>query len=173
MNGPQPNLVLIGYRGTGKSSVARVLAERMRRPVRSSDEELIARAGMSIPDFVAANGWDRFRDLEEEIIAELCAQPGIILDCGGGVVLRAANRQALRRTGRVVWLKASPGVIRARIADKADRPSLTGKPFLEEITEVLAAREPLYRETAHWTLDGDPLTVEAMAQAILAWWENP
>ena len=166
------NLVLIGYRGTGKSSVARALASRRRRAVASSDQELTIRAGMSIPDFVAAHGWDGFRDLEEQVVAELCARPGIILDCGGGVILRPANRAALRRSGRVVWLKASPQIIRARIADSTERPSLTGKSFLEEISEVLAVREPLYAETAHWTLDGDPLTVAEMAEGILAWWER-
>lgn len=158
------NLVLIGYRGTGKSTVARLLAERLGMEVVSLDEEIVRRAGRSIPDIVREGGWEAFRELESEVVRDAVKVPGRIIDSGGGVVTRQENVDALRAYGTVVWLTATPEEIASRIRDDGGRPSLTGtKSFLEEIEEVLAAREPLYRAAAHHVVSTSGRTPEEVA----------
>jgi shikimate kinase len=161
------NLVLVGYRGTGKSVVSRKLSASLRRPMVSLDAELVRAAGRSIPELVQAEGWPAFRDREEEICRRFAAQDGLVIDCGGGVVEREANFAPLRGCGLVVWLKASPAAIVARIGGDAQRPSLTGsKSFTEEVEEVLARRTPLYQRLAHVTVETDGRTIDAVAAEV-------
>jgi shikimate kinase len=161
------NLVLVGYRGTGKSAIARRLATELQMPSVSLDDEIVQRAGCTISEVVAAHGWPHFRDLEEQICRELGAKDGLILDCGGGVVERDANFESLRRGGRVFWLRATPKTIAARIGGDTSRPSLTGsKSFIEEIEEVLERRRPLYERIAHDQLDTDGRSADELADVI-------
>lgn len=161
------NLVLIGYRGTGKSAVSMKLGQVLGRPRVSLDEEIVREAGRSIPDIVAASGWVHFRDLEERVCRRFGAQDGLIIDCGGGVVEREANVASLRQQGYVFWLRARPATIVARIGADASRPSLTGsKSFTEEVEEVLARRDPLYRRLAHEHFDTDERPVDDLAATI-------
>ncbi len=161
------NLVLVGYRGTGKSAIARRLAPLLGRQVVSLDQEIIGLAGLPIPDIVAAHGWSHFRDLEEKICREIGAQDGIIIDCGGGVVEREANFQVLRAGGKVFWLRATPTTIVGRIGGDKARPSLTGsKSFTEEVEEVLGRRTPLYERLAHAAIDTDGRSLDDLAATI-------
>ena len=166
------NLVLIGYRGTGKSVVARILAQRLGRRVVALDDEIVRRAGRGIPAIVAAHGWPHFRDLETEAVREAAARDGLVLDTGGGAIERPANVEALRRTGRLFWLTASVDAIVARIQAGTQRPALTpGKSFTDEVAEVLARRTPLYAAAAHHAIDTDGRTPAQVADAILALWQ--
>ena len=116
----------------------------------SLDAELVRRAGKGVPEIVAERGWPGFRDLEEEVVRDHARQDGRVIDCGGGVVEREANFAQLRAAGPVVWLRAAPATIVRRIQGDTERPSLTGaKSFTDEVVEVLARREPLYRRLAH------------------------
>jgi shikimate kinase len=161
------NLVLIGYRGTGKSAVARKLATLLDRQVASLDQEIIRVAGMTIPDIVAVHGWTYFRDLEETVCRELGAKDDIILDCGGGVVEREANFASLRAGGKVFWLRATPTTIVGRIGGDSARPSLTGtKSFTDEVEEVLGRRTPLYERLAHAVIDTDGRSLDDLAATI-------
>jgi shikimate kinase len=161
------NLVLIGYRGTGKSAVARKLATLLDRRVVSLDEEIVRLAGMSIPDIVATHGWNHFRDLEEKLCQQFSVMDGLVLDCGGGVVEREANAGSLRGGGKVFWLRATPSTIVKRIGGDASRPSLTGgKSFIDEVEEVLQRRTPLYERLAHARIDTDGRTVDELAATI-------
>jgi shikimate kinase len=161
------NLVLIGYRGTGKSAVARRLADLLRRPVVSLDDEIVRRAGLAIPDIVAAHGWGHFRDLEEAVCRDVGAADELVIDCGGGVVEREANGVALRARGRVFWLRATPATIVGRIGGDKSRPSLTGtKSFTEEVAEVLQRRTPLYERIAHASIDTDGRAPDDLAADI-------
>ena len=162
------NIVLIGYRGTGKSVVGKLLAQKLNRETISMDEEIVKKAGMSIPEFVAQNGWPKFRDLETEVARELAAHDSIIVDCGGGIIERPENIPALRTNGVIFWLQASVEVIVSRIADSTERPALTeGKTFTEEVAEVLDRRTPLYSEAAQHTINTDGMTPEQVADSIL------
>jgi shikimate kinase len=161
------NLVLIGYRGTGKSAIGRELGGVLGRPVVSIDAEIVREAGQSIADIVAGSGWGCFRDLEERACRRLGACDGLIIDCGGGVVEREANMDSLRKGSHVFWLRATPATIVARIRGDGSRPSLTGgKSFTEEVAEVLARREPLYRRLAHECIDTDDRSPAELARII-------
>ena len=164
------NLILIGYRGTGKSSVANVLGEWLGRPVVSLDQRLVTRARRSIPEFVAEHGWPAFRDLEQELCAEHARQDGLVLDCGGGIVERPANVQALRANGCVVWLRAEIPTIVERIRHGTERPSLTGTgSFVDEVAEVLGRRTPLYRAAADLEVATDGRGVTDIAAEVAEW----
>ena len=162
------NVVLVGYRGTGKSAVGRMVARRLGLRVVSLDAELQRKAGQSIPDLVQQVGWPGFRDLEQEIVATFAAQDGQVIDCGGGVVEREANCAPLRAAGPVVWLRASTATIVSRIQGDTQRPSLTGqKSFTDEVDEVLQRRTPLYRRIAHLEVGTDGRTISDIAAEIV------
>jgi shikimate kinase len=163
------NIVLIGYRGTGKSVVGELLAHRLNRVTVSMDAEIVKKAGMSIPEFVEKNGWPGFRDLETEVARELAGRDNIIVDCGGGVIERPENIPALRENGVIFWLQASVAVIVDRIAGGTERPALTaGQTFTDEVAEVLDRRTPLYSAAAQHTINTDAMTPDQVADRILA-----
>ncbi len=161
------NIVLIGYRGTGKSSVGKLLAERSGRTLVSTDAEVVRRAGRSIPEIVAQHGWDHFRDLETDVCRDLAGKTDLIIDTGGGAILRKDNVDRLKAGGVLVWLTAEVPTISRRIGGDTQRPSLTGaKSFVEEIEEVLRARTPIYRAAADHVIATDGKTVEEIADAV-------
>lgn len=161
------NLVLIGYRGTGKSAVGIKLSSVLGLCAISLDQEIIKIEGHSIPDIVAAKGWPYFRDLEEKVCRQYGGLDGFIIDAGGGVVEREANFNSLRQNGRVVWLRATPSTIVRRIGGDLQRPSLTGtKSFTEEVEEVLSKRTPLYERMAHYKVDTDGRAIEDIASTV-------
>ncbi len=161
------NIVLVGYRGTGKSAVAALLAQRLGLEVVHLDAEIERRAGKSIPQIVDDVGWSGFRDLEEEVVRAFAARDGLVLDCGGGVIERDANFAVLRQAGPVIWLTASVATIVQRIQGDRQRPSLTGtKSFTDEVAEVLERRTPRYRQIAHHTVNTEALAVEQVAAEI-------
>lgn len=167
------NIVLIGYRGTGKSHVGRLLADKLSFPYVSIDKAIVLRAGMSIPDIVSQFGWPGFRDREAQEVREISVWDGIIIDTGGGVVERPENIQALRENGFLVWLKATVPTIVSRIEKGSDRPALTdGKSFTEEVAEVLERRVPLYRSAAMHEIDTDGLAPEEIAEQIVLLWQK-
>jgi shikimate kinase len=173
--GTRRGLVLIGYRGTGKTTVGRILAERSGRRFVDSDREIEARSGRSIRSIFCESGETAFRDWEEHTLADLIAEaPGAILATGGGAVLREANRRRLRDFGFVAWLTADPSELARRLeADRsglADRPALTAAGTLDEIARVLAARTPLYRGSADAIIPTDGRGPREVAEAILGSW---
>lgn len=162
------NVVLVGYRGAGKSAVAGILAKRLGLRVVHLDAEIERRAGRTIPEIVQQDGWPAFRDLEEETVRDSARRDGLVLDCGGGVIERDANFAVLRQAGPVIWLKASTQTIVQRIEHDNQRPSLTGtQSFTDEVSEVLARRTPLYQRIAHHEVETDDRTVAEVAEEIL------
>jgi shikimate kinase len=165
------NVVLIGYRGTGKSTVGKIVATRLGMHSVSMDSEIVRKAALSISEFVETYGWGKFRDLETEVATELSGQDGLVIDTGGGVIERHENVAYLQRNAVVFWLKASVETITARIRRDASRPALTsGKTFVEEIAEVLAKRDPLYSSAAHHEIETDQKTPHHIADCIIALW---
>lgn len=162
------NVVLIGYRGTGKSTVGRLLAVRLGRALVSFDEEIVRIAGCDIPEIVATFGWSHFRDLEASVVEKFSSLDRLVLDTGGGVILRQSNVDRLRRNGFLIWLTAPPEVIIERIQGETQRPALTpGKTFLDEVQDVLAEREPLYRAAAHAVVDTSGVDPEEICAGIV------
>lgn len=166
------NIYLIGYRGSGKTTVARALAEKLGRPWFDADVELERRAGRTIKEIFAAEREPFFRDLEAATLADLAAVDGRIVALGGGVILRPANREVLARTGTTVWLKASPEALWARIAGDpttaARRPDLTVGGGLAEVARLLAERTPLYAACANFTLETEGKSPEELAAEVVA-----
>jgi shikimate kinase len=163
------NIVLIGYRGTGKSAVGQILAERLGRTLVNMDAEIVKQAGSSIPELVKAAGWEHFRDLETSEARKLAGLDNLVIDCGGGVIEREENIAILQQNARVFWLKADVATIVKRIEGDTQRPSLTsGKTFTEEVAEVLDRRTPKYRSAAHCEIDTDSATPAQIADTIIA-----
>lgn len=166
-------LVLVGYRGTGKTVVGDLLAERLHMPCISLDEEIVKRAGMPIKEIVDLLGWPKFRDLESELAREFAVRDGIIVDTGGGIIERPENIEALRKNACIFWLKASVATVVSRIQDCTERPSLTvGKTFTEEVAEVLERRNPKYLDAADYEIDTDLQTPEQIADQIVSFWSS-
>ena len=162
------NIVLIGYRGTGKSTVGKILAERLGRELVSTDAEIIRRARLPVPDIVQRFGWDHFRDLESEVCRDLAGKDRLIIDTGGGAILRQQNVDSLKKNGVLIWLTADVRTITERIGGETQRPSLTGaKSFTEEVEEVLRERQPKYKSAANHIIETDRRSVVEVAEAIL------
>jgi shikimate kinase len=166
------NLFLIGYRGSGKTTVAAALAERLGWPWIDADTELERRAAKSIKQIFAEGGEAAFRDLESAIVSELAGGDQQVVALGGGAVLREQNRSALAGRGKVVWLQASPETLWRRISSDATtagrRPNLTSQGGVEEIRELLAQRTPIYASCADLAIDADDKPPGPIADAILA-----
>ncbi len=150
------NLVLVGMPGSGKTTVGKLLAERSGKSFVDLDGEIARRAGMSIPDIFREEGENAFRDLESRVLAETCAKDGQVIATGGGAVLRPENQTAMRRTGRVYWLRRDLNVL-----PKEGRP-LSQKGSLEEMYQM---RKPLYEAAADFRVDNNQTAAEA-AQKI-------
>ena len=165
------NLVLIGYRATGKTTLARLLAEQLGWEWIDADVEIERRAGKSIARIFAEDGEPAFRDLEAEVIADLCRRQRLVLAAGGGAPMRPESRRAMRASGKVVWLKALPETILARMSADATtttrRPDLTDKGGLDEILQLLTRREPVYRQSAHLEVDTEGKSPQTIAAEIL------
>ena len=160
------NIVLMGYRGSGKTHTARYLAKKLKRRTISTDKEIEKIVG-KIKDFVKNNGWKKFRDVESKVIENIKGD-NLIIDCGGGFVERGKNIRNLKRNSIIIWLKTSPEQIRKRIKGGKERPSLTGtKSFLDEIEEVLQKRIPLYKKAADYEVDTNNKSVEQVGNKIL------
>jgi shikimate kinase len=165
-------ILLIGYRGTGKSTVAPALAAKLGWDWIDADEEIERRAGKSIAAIFADDGEPAFRDLESQVVADLCGRSNVVIALGGGAVLREENRQTIRAAGPVIWLRAGVDEIVVRIAaDSATasrRPQLTAAGGRAEIETLLAARTPHYQECATFVVDTEGKSPATIADEIIA-----
>jgi shikimate kinase len=167
-----PTVTLIGYRGTGKTTVAAGLARRLGCPWWDADVELERRVGTTIASLLRDHGEPYFRDEESGVLGELLAKPEGVLATGGGVILRPGNREHLRKKGGcVVWLTAPSPILRRRLAadptTASRRPGLTNADPLAEIESILAVREPLYRACADVVIDASVASPEEVVESIL------
>jgi shikimate dehydrogenase len=160
------NIVLIGMRGSGKTAVGKVLAQRLGQELIEMDELIVQKEGMSIPEIVKEHGWEGFRDLEAEITAEVAKRDNIINATGGGIVVRESNIIKLKQNSLVVWLTADVDTLLQRIGEDESRPLLKGKTRREDMEITLAERMPLYQKAADITIDTEDKTPEAVAEAI-------
>lgn len=164
-------LTLIGTRGTGKTTVAPLLAARLGWDWIDADIELERQAGRTIREIFAADGEPVFRQLERANLISLLQRDRLVLAAGGGAILNADTRRDFREAGPVVWLQARPETVAARVmADpvtSARRPNLTSTGGSEEFRTILQQREPLYRETATLVVTTDDRTAEDIATDIM------
>ncbi len=170
-NKPYSLLFLIGYRGSGKTTVARLVAEQLGWTWCDADALVEARHKRSIRQIFAEEGEADFRDKETAILADLCKLDRHVIATGGGVVLRPENRKHLAAAGRVIWLTADAPTLWERLQEDSTTPerrpalSVGG---LAEIEELLRVREPLYRSCAHQVVDTRQRSAAEVAALILA-----
>jgi len=165
------NIYLIGYRGAGKTAVGRCLSAALGRPFCDMDEELVQRCAGTIREFVGRHGWPAFRREEKALLQEIARQSGRVVSTGGGVVLDAENVSAMRRSGRVVWLRAAAKTLRERLQADAgtpdNRPALSASiPLDEEIRSSLSERIPLYRQAMDFSVATDGRPVEEICRVL-------
>jgi shikimate kinase len=165
------NIVLIGYRGSGKSTVGSRLAARLKMRFVDTDDLIEERQGAPISDIVKSHGWGHFRKLERSMIEEISKGNHLIIAPGGGAVLETDNVKALRKNGFIIWLKADKQTLLKRMnqdpGTNTRRPTLTGKGTSEELKEVMSLREPIYERVSEIQIDTSTLDVEAVVENIL------
>jgi shikimate kinase len=171
MQGRPPRLFLIGYRATGKTTVARHLAAGLGWSWLDLDKTLETAQGRTILDIFAQDGEAAFRIMEAEALEDVCRLTNHVIATGGGVILREANRRRLREAGQVIWLTADPATLWERLQVDATagrtRPALTTG-GAAEVEQVLQLREPLYRSCAHLMVDTAQRTPQEVSAEILA-----
>jgi shikimate kinase len=158
---------LIGLPGSGKSTVGRQLARRLQLPFSDSDHAIEARLGCPIREFFEREGEERFRDIEAEVIDTLSQQGAGVLSTGGGAVLRAENREHLRGRGKVIYLKSHPEELIRRLRHDTNRPLLQVADPMAKLRELFAARDPLYRQTAHFVIETGRPSVATLVNMIV------
>jgi shikimate kinase len=159
-------IVLVGLPGSGKSTVGRQLARRLGLPFIDSDHVIEQRIGCSIRSFFEREGEEAFRDIEQQVIDELCNADGVIAT-GGGSVLRAANRERLRGAGHVCYLRSTPEDVFRRVKHDKGRPLLQVADPMKKLRELYAERDPLYRETAHYVIETGRPSVPTLVNMVL------
>jgi len=165
------NIVLIGFRCSGKTTVGKALARELGRDFLDTDALIEENTGCSIETMVSAKGWDHFREIERKTIEEISRKENLVIAAGGGVVTDSENVKNLGRNGWVVWLNGSAESLMERM-DKEQRsgkirPSLTGDDPLKETREVLRVRTPLYQQAGNFRVDTSALSVREVADRII------
>ena len=162
------SVALVGFMGTGKTTVGKRLARRLGFQFVDSDSEIERHTGVSVRTLFSEKGEAAFRKLESDTIAALAAQPNLVISTGGGAVLQACNAEALRAHCFVVWLTASPGVILKRVGNAETRPLLANAANpLEHIRQLLDARVQHYAAAAHQQVDTTDRRPELIVEEIV------
>ena len=160
------NLILTGFMGTGKTEVGRELARLLTMKLIDIDTEIIKSAKMSINQIFEQFGEQKFRDMETEMIEKVSCEKNVIISTGGGAVLKQENMEALKKTGRVICLMATPETILRRTSGTSERPLLQVEKPLEKVNELLNFRQPFY-EKADLIIDTEDKTPLQIAEEII------
>jgi len=163
-----PRILLVGMMGAGKTTTGQLVARRLGWGYRDSDADVEAATGLTVPELFARDGEAAFRRAEANVLAAACADPApSVVSVAGGAVLSPDNRRLIAASGTVVWLRARPETLAARVGDGSGRPLLGDDPG-EAMVRLSAVRAPHYAEVADLVIDVDELPVEEVARRILA-----
>lgn len=154
--------------GAGKTSIGRLVAQRLGRPFFDTDHEIEARCGVPVATIFEMEGEEGFRDRESRILQDLTGRAGIVLATGGGAVLRPANRELLRVRGLVIYLEATPSELWRRVRHNRNRPLLQTENPRARLEALFKVRDPLYRDVAHLIMPAWSGSVSSAANAVLA-----
>jgi shikimate kinase len=163
----QGNIVLIGFMGTGKSTIGRELSKMLSYPLIDTDHAIVKKAGKPIPKIFAEDGEEAFRKMETDLLEELLEEEGNIIATGGGIIGSERNREILRQLGYVVWLAASPKEILARTSRNSNRPLLNNEDPSGTIMRLLEKRTPLYMAASHLNIETDQLCFDEICNGII------
>jgi shikimate kinase len=161
------NIFLIGFMGSGKSTVAKALQAALGTEVIEMDTLIAKQQKMAITEIFEKFGEGHFRDLETKLLLDIQKKEGVIVSCGGGVVIRPENVDYMKKSGTIVLLKASPETVYRRVKDSRERPVLNGNMNVEYIAELQEKRRAMYEAAADITIATDGKTVEAISREIL------
>ena len=165
------NIVLVGYRCSGKTTVGKLLARDLKREFLDTDRLIERKTGLPIHSYVSQKGWPDFRAVEKEVVSDMASRDDLVIATGGGVVIDRENVRNLKRNGWVVWLDTGVPVIRERMekAQNSDefRPTLSGANPLKEIEKILHERMPVYELASDYKVDTDRQNLEEVGQAIM------
>ena len=166
------NVFLIGYRATGKSTVARQIAATLGLKCVDSDALIVQAAGMTITEIFTAETEEGFRERESAVVAEIALGDNQVVALGGGAVLRSENRAAIRDQGQIVWLQASVDSVCERLTEdlqtQSQRPQLTTHALHDEVSELMERRRDIYAAVADFSVDTESLDAEEVAAEIIA-----
>ena len=161
------NIFLIGFMGCGKSTIAKVLSEKLDTAQVEMDELIVQEQNMPITEIFEKYGEDYFRDIETELIRRLNTQDGVVVSCGGGAVLREENRRMMKKAGVIIWLTAQPETILERVKHSTNRPVLNGHMNVEYITELMKKRQAFYEAAADFSVATDGKSRDEICTEIL------
>ena len=161
------NIFLIGFMGSGKSTISRLLSEKLGAVCVEMDEMIVQEQGMPITEIFEKFGEVHFRDIETDLVKRLQNQNGVIVSCGGGAVLREENRNMMKQSGAIVLLTAKPETILERVKYSKDRPILNGNMNVEYIAGLMEKRRVCYEEAADFAVVTDEKSSEAICEEIL------
>lgn len=165
------NIVLIGYRCSGKTTVGKLLARDLKREFLDTDRLIERKTGLPIHSYVSQKGWSDFRAVEREVVSDVASRDDLVIATGGGVVIDRENVRNLKKNGWVVWLDTEVPVIRERMkkTQKSDefRPALSGTDPLKEIEMILHERAPFYEDAGDHTVDTNGQNPVEVGQAIM------
>jgi shikimate kinase len=169
-NGPI-NLVLTGFMGTGKSTIGRVVAERLNRPFIDMDEVIVQEAGCPVPEIFARHGESTFRQMERELCQKLSTRSGLVISTGGGALIDAHNRALMTSSAVVICLTANLQALLERLQADTNRPMLNATDTQQRIGELLAIRKAAY-DSLPYQIDTSTQTPEETVEAVLALWHK-
>jgi shikimate kinase len=161
------SISLVGLPGSGKTTIGRQLSRRLCLPFVDSDHVIESRIGCSIREFFEKEGEVRFRDIEQDVLDGLTQSTTSVISTGGGAVLRLANREHLHHRSHVVYLKSTPEELFRRLRHDVSRPLLRVADPLTRLRELFVARDPLYRETAHFVLETGRPSVATLVNMVV------
>ena len=163
----EQNIFLIGFMGAGKSTIAKVLQRELGMELVEMDERIVKEQGMSINDIFAQKGEDGFRDIESQLVIDIGKNKNSIVSCGGGVVVRPQNVENMKKSGKIVFLTATPETILKRVKNGKDRPLLNGHMNVEYISELMEKRRQMYEDAADVKVSTEGKTVGEICTEII------
>ena len=161
------NILLIGFLGTGKSTISRRLHKLLEMREVDTDAMIVEREGMSISDIFAQKGEEAFRNMETELLRELINENNLIISCGGGMALRDENAAIMKAVGTVVWLTAKPKTILKRVEHDDNRPLLRGNKNIPFIENMLKQRYPKYKAASDIQVKTDERSIQSICLEII------
>jgi len=160
------NLILVGFMGTGKTTVGKKVARSLGFHFVDTDEMIVKAAGKSIPDIFTDEGEEAFRDIETGVLRECATADNQVISTGGGIILREQNRELLRNAGYVIWLQASAKAIISRVSRNQDRPLLAEKNPASTVKKLLNERHEFYESVSDLNIATDDLLIEETVYGV-------
>ena len=161
------NIFLIGFMGAGKSTIARVLQKELDMELIEMDERIVEEQGMSINEIFEKKGEDGFRDIESQLVTDIGESHNSIVSCGGGVVIRPQNVENMKKSGKIIFLTATPQTILERVKNGKERPLLNGHMNVEYISELMEKRRQFYEDASDVKVATDNKTVGEICTEII------